>query len=320
MQKPITLIIDDEPVAREALEALLATEHYQVESATDGLQGLERAAQLLPDVILLDVMMPGIDGYEVCRRLRADPRLATVPVLMVTALDNQDARLRGLESGADDFISKPFDRAELRARLRTITRLNRYRNLSTERARFAWIVEQTQDGYLILGEDDKILYANRQARLYLGLSDLALSGITNKKALNFLDVAASSISFSRATPGASGRRFAIHSGSIWYALKPAPPIPSGSWSTCCPQKLKIMGVCCACPTSPIASSRSKMCANFTMRSSKSSALPSLKSKSVSICCCAAQKSSISTISAIWQPMPSRGCQKLKARWTISFAI
>jgi DNA-binding response OmpR family regulator len=75
-------------------------------------------------------MMPGMDGYEVCRRLRADARLAEVPVIMVTALDDQASRLAGLEAGADDFITKPFNRAELRARVRTIARLNRYRRLT----------------------------------------------------------------------------------------------------------------------------------------------------------------------------------------------
>jgi diguanylate cyclase (GGDEF)-like protein len=79
--------------------------------------------------MLLDVMMPDMDGFEVCTRLRANPRLAELPVVMVTALDDRESRLRGLEVGADDFMSKPFDRAELRARIRTITRLNRYRRL-----------------------------------------------------------------------------------------------------------------------------------------------------------------------------------------------
>ena len=87
------------------------------------------AAEHTPDLILLDVMMPGMDGFEVCRSLRADPLLAEVPVVMVTALDDRDSRLQGIEAGADDFVSKPFDRVELRARVRTIARLNRYRQL-----------------------------------------------------------------------------------------------------------------------------------------------------------------------------------------------
>jgi putative two-component system response regulator len=80
-------------------------------------------------------MMPDMDGYEVCRRLRADPALALVPIMMVTALDDQKALLQGLEAGADDFITKPFSRAELRARVRTITRLNRFQTMLEERQR-----------------------------------------------------------------------------------------------------------------------------------------------------------------------------------------
>jgi len=122
----IVLIIDDEPAAREGLEALLAGENYQLELAVNGLDGLAKAAQVAPDVILLDVMMPGMDGYEVCRRLRADPQLGEVPILMITALDDREARLEGIRAGADDFIAKPYDSVELTARLQSLTRLNRF--------------------------------------------------------------------------------------------------------------------------------------------------------------------------------------------------
>jgi len=162
------LIVDDDASARDTLEALLFQQGYRLEFAKEGLEALEMAAELVPDLILLDVMMPGMDGFEVCRRLRVDPRLAEVPVIMVTALEDRDSRLRGIEVGADDFVSKPFDRAELRARVRTITQLNRYRQLLQERTKFEWVVEQAEDGYLIIN-GDKVTYANPQARLYLGL-------------------------------------------------------------------------------------------------------------------------------------------------------
>ena len=163
------LIVDDDPVAREALEALLSSKGYQIVSAASGFEGLARAAEYTPDAVLLDVMMPGMNGFEVCKRLRADARLAEVPIIMITALDDRDARLLGLRTGADDFISKPFDSLELEARLQTITRLNRFRRLMTERARFEWIVEHSEDGYLILDDLGEIRYANPKARLYLGL-------------------------------------------------------------------------------------------------------------------------------------------------------
>jgi len=175
------LIIDDEPAAREALEALLAAERYQLEFAVDGLQGLALAAELYPDIILLDVMMPGLDGYEVCSRLREDPILAEVPVVMITALDDKASRLRGIDAGADDFISKPFDKSELRARVRSICRLNRYRLLLEEKIRFQWIIEQSQEGYIVLNKAGKISYANPSAQLYLNLPE-------DKSDQNFIDV------------------------------------------------------------------------------------------------------------------------------------
>jgi two-component system, cell cycle response regulator len=162
------LIVDDEPLGRETLTALLEPQGYQLRFAGSGSDALALAAAQPPDLILLDVMMPGMDGFEVCRRLRADALLREVPVIMLTALDDRVSRLQGIEAGADDFISKPFDRVELRARVRTITRLNRYRRLLAERARFEWVVEQAEDGYLIVGEAGNVLYANPQAQIYLG--------------------------------------------------------------------------------------------------------------------------------------------------------
>ena len=107
------LIVDDEPSARETLQALLFNEGYNLIFAHNGPEALEKVSGLTPDLILLDVMMPGMDGFEVCRRLRADTHLAQVPIMMVTALDDRDSRLQGIEAGADDFISKPYDRVEL---------------------------------------------------------------------------------------------------------------------------------------------------------------------------------------------------------------
>jgi signal transduction histidine kinase len=131
--EPRILIVDDEQVGRESLHVSLAAQGYDLAFAAGGVEALATAAELVPDLVLLDVMMPGMDGFEVCRRLRADPHLAEVPILLITALDDRESRLHGIEAGADDFISKPFDRAELRARVRTITRLNRYRRLLVER-------------------------------------------------------------------------------------------------------------------------------------------------------------------------------------------
>jgi cyclic di-GMP phosphodiesterase len=128
------LVVDDQPIGRRVLEELLFSPENELYFSSNGPDALQMASQLSPDLILLDVMMPGMDGFEVCRRLRTDPRLAEVPILMLTSLDDASARLEGLEAGADDFILKPYSRAELRARVRTITRLGRYRKLVEGRA------------------------------------------------------------------------------------------------------------------------------------------------------------------------------------------
>ncbi len=128
------LIVDDEISGLHTLESILDGQGYQIIMAQSGPEALEKTRELLPDVILLDVMMPGMDGFEVCRTIRNDPLLAEIPIIMLTALDDRKSLLIGLESGADDYITKPYDRYELRARLLGITRLNRYRKLLNERA------------------------------------------------------------------------------------------------------------------------------------------------------------------------------------------
>ena len=165
------LIVDDDPAGRRAMEAPLLAGEYDLVLAEDGPQALEFAHELQPDLILLDVMMPGMDGYEVCRRLRADLLLAEVPIIMVTALDDRSSKLQGLAAGADDFLSKPFDRAELRARVQTITRLNRYRSLNAERMQFRWIIDTADEGYVLLDENDRIVYLNQPAARLLNLED-----------------------------------------------------------------------------------------------------------------------------------------------------
>jgi CheY-like chemotaxis protein len=127
---PILLIVDDVEANRDTMQAILGPDDYRLVEAPDGPTALQLARDLPPDLVLLDVMMPGMDGFEVCRRLRADPRHAEVPIVLVTALDDDASRLTGFESGADDFVTKPFNRAELRARVRSITRLNRYRRIT----------------------------------------------------------------------------------------------------------------------------------------------------------------------------------------------
>ncbi len=141
------LIVDDEYSGRETLQSVLEGEGYNLIMAENGPQAIEKAKAYLPDVILLDVMMPGMTGFEVCERIRSDPQVAEIPIIILTALDDRESLLIGLKVGADDFISKPFDRFELRARLIGITRLNRYHKLLEEREKLQKAHQHLMDAY-----------------------------------------------------------------------------------------------------------------------------------------------------------------------------
>jgi len=119
------LVVDDVPTNTRLLEARLAADYYQTRSAADGFTALGLARTWQPDLILLDIMMPGMDGYECCRRLKDDQATLHIPVVMVTALGEADERLKGLEVGADDFLTKPVDFETLLARVRSLVRLKR---------------------------------------------------------------------------------------------------------------------------------------------------------------------------------------------------
>lgn len=117
------LVVDDIAANVKLLEARLSAEYFDVQTATSGLEALDRLERAPFDIVLLDVMMPGMDGFEVCRRIKANPKTALVPVVMVTALDQSSDRIKGLEAGADDFLTKPVGDVQLITRVKSLVRL-----------------------------------------------------------------------------------------------------------------------------------------------------------------------------------------------------
>lgn len=119
-ESPKVLVVDDHPASRMTAVALLSVEGYEVFEADSGPAALKCVSQTNPDLILLDVMMPGMDGFEVCRRLKHDEQTRLIPVIFITALNDRRSRIKGIEAGGDDFLTKPFDHLELAARVKSL--------------------------------------------------------------------------------------------------------------------------------------------------------------------------------------------------------
>jgi class 3 adenylate cyclase len=134
MSEQVTLLaVDDQPPNLRLLDAVFSPRGYRVITASSGEQALELLPSSGADLVLLDIVMPGIDGYEVCRRIRSDPTTAFLPVVMITASGEQEKK-RAIEAGADDFVSKPFHQGELLARVRSLVRIKRYHDTITRQA------------------------------------------------------------------------------------------------------------------------------------------------------------------------------------------
>jgi putative two-component system response regulator len=173
---PVVLVVDDGVANRELIEACLAGVECEVRTAEDGYAALKAIQSSLPDLVLLDVQMPGMDGYEVCKRIKANPMTRLVPVVMITSLDRTSDRVRALEAGADDYMTKPVDRIELVARVRSALRLKSvYDSLdSAEQVIFALAAAvEAKDPYTE-AHTQRVAEAARRIgmRLGLGPSDL----------------------------------------------------------------------------------------------------------------------------------------------------
>lgn len=177
------LVVDDVPPNVKLLEAKLTSEYFDVLTAFSGPEALDVISREHPDIILLDVMMPGMDGFEVCRRIKGDPTTAHIPVVMVTALDQPSDRVAGLEAGADDFLTKPVQDLALFARVRSLVRLkvmmDELRNREATGANLGWENEEeaiidvsvpTDGAILIVDEQERVM--ERIARALEGVGEL----------------------------------------------------------------------------------------------------------------------------------------------------
>jgi two-component system cell cycle response regulator len=169
--KPIILAVDDQLQNIELLEACLAPHGYEIIKASSGEEALEKIVHNKIDLILLDIMMPKMSGLEVLERLRADENTKTIPVVMVTALKETEDKVKALEAGCDDFISKPFDKVELLARVKSMLKISYYLRQLEEKKKFKAVVDKISDGIAICSPDYLIKDNNEAILKYLNITD-----------------------------------------------------------------------------------------------------------------------------------------------------
>ena len=157
------LLVDDEVKNLELLEALLYPQGYQMTMASTGEEALKILGETRTDMVLLDVMLPGISGIDVLKTIRANEALQTLPVLLITALSEREHKIEGLKAGADDYVTKPFDKNELLARVKTLAQLSYLRRQLAEKEKFERILEATNDGIVVTDQKFTPVTVNRAA-------------------------------------------------------------------------------------------------------------------------------------------------------------
>jgi len=171
--KPVILVVDDQFQNIELLEAYLVPQGYEIIEALSGEEALEKLSHNSIDLVLLDIMMPGMSGIEVLEKLRADEKTRFIPVVMVTALKETEDKVKALEAGCDDFISKPFDKVELLARVKSILKISYYLRQLDEKNKFKTVVDKMSDGIAICSPDYLIKDGNTAILKYLNITEPA---------------------------------------------------------------------------------------------------------------------------------------------------
>src|SRR5579863_6981625 len=173
------LIVDDESAARIALATLLRREGFEVRDVSEGVAALTECASFHPDLILLDIVMPDMDGFEVCRRVKATPETRLTPVILITGLSETEDRIRGINAGADDFLSKPIDFNELLARSRSLLRLKQITDELENAESVLFTLAQSieaRDPYT-LGHCERLSEISARLGVKLGLPDEEITAL-----------------------------------------------------------------------------------------------------------------------------------------------
>ncbi len=171
--KPAILVVDDQYQNIELLEAHLVPQGYEIVKASSGEEALEKLVHNQIDLVLLDIMMPKMSGLEVLEKIRVNEKTKAIPVVMVTALKETEDKVKALEAGCDDFISKPFDKIELLARVKSILKISYYIKQLDEKDKFKEVVDKISDGIAVCGPDYLIKDSNAAILRYLNITDPA---------------------------------------------------------------------------------------------------------------------------------------------------
>jgi len=171
MSKAKILVVDDVKQNVKLLRVILTASEYDVVEAYDGEEALEKVKTENPDLILLDIMMPKLTGYEVCEKLRADEKTGNLPIVLITSLHEMDDRIKGIDAGADDFISKPFNKAELLARVKALIRIKKGTAQKKNSTILDAIISHLTEGVVVADEKWKVKHINQVAKDLLNIRE-----------------------------------------------------------------------------------------------------------------------------------------------------